>query len=297
MNPAVIPRLLPHRITLFLHGILIFLSLTAPGVTAFVLAWKGYGMAKKQFSLEGKVALVTGSSTGLGKAIAHSLGTAGAKVALNYQNNQSRAEATLAEYQAAGLDGAMFRANVIDEADVNRLVAEVADTLGPIDIVVVNATPDQPQKPIEEYDWEFYQSMLDFFIKSPFLLSRAVLPHMKAQRWGRIINIGSEVFNRGVGNFTAYCAAKGGQNGFNRSLATELAQWEITVNMIAPGWIPVERHENDPQEMKDGYLAGLPAQRWGVPKEVGDAVTFLASEEASYISGQNICVNGAHTVA
>ncbi len=96
---------------------------------------------------------------------------------------------------------------------------------GPVDILVLNATPAQPLKPIEEYDWEFYQQMLDFFVKSPYLLSRACLPHMKAQRWGRIINIGSEVVARGVPNFTAYIAAKGAQNGFNRGLATEVARW------------------------------------------------------------------------
>ena len=174
---------------------------------------------------------------------------------------------------------------------------EIEAQLGGVDIVVANATPDQPQKPIELYDWEFYQEMIDFFIKSPFLLARATVPQMKKGRWGRIIQVGSEVFQRGVPNFTAYVAAKGGQNGFTRSLATELAQWNITVNMVSPAWIPVERHENDPQEMKDEYLAGLPAKRWGTPKEVGDTVAFLASDEASYISGQNICVNAAHTVA
>lgn len=249
------------------------------------------------FRLDGRVALVTGSSTGLGKAMAMSLGAAGAKVALNYANNQKRAEATFAEFTSAGHQGALYRANVIDEAEVNAMVKRIADELGPVDIVVVNATPAQPQKPIELYDWKFYQSMLDFFIKSPFLLARATLPHMKKQKWGRIVNIGSEVFQRGVPNFTAYVAAKGGQNGFNRSLATELAAWNITVNMVSPGWIPVERHENDPQELKDGYFAGLPSKRWGVPKEVADTVVFLASNEASYVSGQNICVNGAHTVA
>lgn len=254
-------------------------------------------MSAKQFDLTGKVALITGSSTGLGKVMAMSLGEAGATVALNYANNQQRAEETFAGFQAAGYKGGLFRASVIDEAEVNRLVAQITEQLGPVDILVINATPDQPQMPIEEYTWEFYQSMLDFFIKSPYLLTRAVLPHMKAQRWGRIINIGSEVFQRGVPNFTAYCAAKGGQCGFNRSLASELAPWGITVNMISPGWIPVERHEKDPQELKDGYLAGLPMKRWGVPKEVADTVTFFASEEASYISGQNICVNGAHTLA
>ncbi len=253
--------------------------------------------AKAPFRLDGRVALVTGASTGLGKAMALSLGAAGAKVALNYYNNQPRAEKTFADYQKTGAQGALIRANVIDEAEVNRLVRETEKQLGPVDIVVVNATPEQPQKPIELYDWAFYQSMIDFFIKSPFLLTRAVLPHMKKQRWGRIINIGSEVFQRGVPHFTAYVAAKGGQNGFTRSLATELAQWNITVNMVSPGWVPVERHENDPKALKDGYFAGLPSKRWGVPKEVADTVLFFASNESSYVSGQNVCVNGAHTVA
>jgi len=248
------------------------------------------------FSLAGKVAWITGSSTGLGKVMAMRMGATGAKVALNYSNNQARAEETFKEFQDAGYEGAMFRGSVIDETEVNRMAREIADTLGPVDILVVNATPDQPQMPIEDYTWEFYQSMLDFFVKSPYLLTRAVLPHMKTQKWGRIINIGSEVFTRGVPNFTAYCAAKGGQTGFNRSLANELAPWEITVNVISPGWIPVERHEKDPQELKDGYLAGLPMKRWGVPKEVADTAVFLASNEASYVSGQNIAVNGAHTL-
>lgn len=254
-------------------------------------------MSTSQFSLEGRVALVTGSSTGLGKAMAMSLGEAGAKVAINYANNQSRGEETFEAFKSKGYEGGLFRASVIDEGEVNQMVDDIAAQLGPIDILVLNATPDQPQEPIEEYEWDFYQEMLDFFVKSPYLCVRACLPHMKAQGYGRIINIGSEVFQRGVPNFTAYCAAKGAQCGFNRSLATELAAYNITCNLVSPGWIPVERHENDPKELKDGYLAGLPAGRWGVPKEVADTVTFLASKEASYVSGQNICVNGAHTVA
>jgi 3-oxoacyl-[acyl-carrier protein] reductase len=250
-----------------------------------------------QFSLENHVAFVTGSSTGLGKAIAHSLGAAGARVALNYANNEARGKQAFEEYQAAGYEGMLVRGDVTNKGEVDNMVAGIADKLGPVDILVINATPDQPQKPIEEYEWDFYQEMLDFFVKSPYLLVRATLPHMKEQKWGRIINIGSEVFQCGVPNFTAYVAAKGAQNGFNRSLATELAPWGITVNMVSPGWIPVERHEKDPQEMKDRYLATMPSKRWGVPKEVGDTVLFVASEEASYVSGQNICVNGAHTVA
>lgn len=247
-------------------------------------------------TLQNRVALVTGSTTGLGKAMAIALGRAGARVALNYNNNSSRAEAAFAEFKAAGGVGMLARGDVSSETDVPRLLADIAINLGPVDILVVNATPDQPHKPIEEYDWPFYQQMLDFFVKSPVLLSKACLPHMKNQRWGRIINIGSEVVARGVPNFTAYVAAKGGQNGFNRGLATEVARWGVTVNMISPGWIPVERHANDPQEEKDGYRALIPADRWGVPQDLAGAVVFLASESASFVTGQNLHVNGGMTV-
>ncbi|MDG2382211.1 MAG: 3-oxoacyl-ACP reductase FabG [Pirellulaceae bacterium] len=247
------------------------------------------------FSLEGHVALVTGSSTGLGKATALALGKAGAKVAVNYFNNDQRANATLAELEEAGVECILVKANVIDEADVDRMFTEIEAKLGPVDILVVNATPDQPLKPIEEYDWEFYQQMLDFFIKSPYLLTRRALTSMKAKGWGRIVNITSEVFHRSVSPFSAYVAAKGGQIGWSRSMATELAPFGITVNTVAPGWIPTERHETDPQEMKDGYLAIVPMGRWGLPEDVAYAIVYYSSEEASFVTGQTICVNGGNT--
>ncbi|GJM29475.1 MAG: 3-oxoacyl-ACP reductase [Cyclobacteriaceae bacterium] len=245
------------------------------------------------FTLKNHVALVTGSTKGLGKQIAFALGKAGAKVCLNYANDWKTAEATFTEFQDAGCAGIMVRADVTDAGQIQSMISEIASKLGNVDILVVNATPDQPQKPIEEYDWDFYQLMLDFFVKSPFLLTRAVLKEMKQSRWGRIINIGSEVYQTAVPNFSAYVAAKGGQIGWTRSMSKELAPFGITVNIVNPGWIPVERHQNDPQAMKDAYFADIPAGRWGVPKDVADAVLYFASEESAFVSGQTLCVNGA----
>ena len=246
-------------------------------------------------TLDNRVVLITGSTTGLGKAMAMAFAKAGAKVVMNYYNNKERAEASFADLEAIGGPCMLTQANVINEASVDELYKEINETLGPVDILIPNATPDQPLKTIEEYNWDFYQSMIDFFLKSPYLLSKVCLPHMKRQKWGRIINITSEVFSLGVAPFTAYVAAKGSQTGFSRSLSNELAPFGITVNMISPGWIPVERHEKDPQEMKDMYLATIPAGRWGTPQDVAAAALYLASEEAAFVTGQTIAVNGGKT--
>jgi len=247
------------------------------------------------FSLLGRTALVTGSSTGLGKAMARCLGLAGAKVAMNYAHNASRAEAAHAELVAAGITAMLCRADVTSEAEIDSMFASIEAAFGPVDIVVVNATSAQPQKPIEEYDWAFYQEMLDFFVKSPYLLARRALPSMKARCHGRLINITSEVFHLGVAPFSAYVAAKGGQTGWSRSMCHELAPFGITVNMIAPGWIPVERHTDDSQTDKDAYLARIPAGRWGTPADIGWAAVYLAANEASFVTGQTIAVNGGTT--
>ena len=252
--------------------------------------------ARPPFSLAGKVALVTGSSTGLGLATAKCLGLAGAKVAMNYANNQARAEKALHEVRDAGVTADLYRADVTDSAEIDGMFMGIERMLGAVDIVVMNATPAQPQKAIEDYDWAFYQQMLDFFVKSPYLITRRVLPHMKKARHGRIINITSEVFRRGTHPFSAYVAAKGAQTGWSRAMAGELAPWQITVNMVAPGWIPVERHANDPEEMKEGYRKMIPMGQFGLPSDVGGAVTFRASDAAGFITGADIPVNGGMTV-
>ena len=161
------------------------------------------------FDLSGRTALVTGSTRGLGRAMAFSLAEAGARVVLNYANDKERGLACQRSFEEAGHESLLVGASVIDEGNVDRLVSKVESEFGGVDILVVNATPMQPRNPIESYDWAFHQEMIDYFLKSPFLLARRILPRMKAQKWGRIINIGSEVLARGIGHFSPYVAAKG----------------------------------------------------------------------------------------
>ena len=251
--------------------------------------------ANRFFSLAGHTALVTGSSTGLGRAIAFRLGQAGAKVAVNYFNNVQRAEATYAEFTNAGIEAILVRGDASTESGVDAIFSEIETTLGAIDIVVANATPDQPHEAIENYDWDFYQSMLDFFVKSPYLLARRALPAMKGKQRGRVVNSTSEVYRRRLTVIRAYVAAKGGQIGWSRSMASELAPHGITVNTVAPGWIPVAQHAKDPHAEKHAYFAQIPAGRWGTPEDIAAAVQYYASDDASFITGQTLCVNGGLT--
>ena len=214
---------------------------------------------------------------------------------MNYYNDDERANRAFSEFQSLGCEGILVRGNVIDEKSVQKIVEEGESKFGEIDIVVPNATPDQPLKPIEEYDWEFYQQMINFFVKSPYLLTRATICNMKQKKWGRIVNISSEVYQLSISPFSAYVSAKGGQIGWTRSMSKELAPFGITVNTVNPGWIPTERHNDDPQEDKDAYFDQIPVGRWGTPEDVGEAVAYFSSEEASFITGQTICVNGGNS--
>jgi 3-oxoacyl-[acyl-carrier protein] reductase len=247
--------------------------------------------------LSDKVALITGASRGLGKVIALELARRGAKVAVNYFGSADLAAQAVAEIRAAGGVAEAFKADVRDEADVARTVADAQSKLGgPIDVLVLNATGPQPFKSIEELTWRDCLDQLEFFVKSPVLFVKAVVGQMKSRRYGRIINIGSEVFEKGVPRFSNYTSAKGAQLGLTRSWAMELAEFGITVNLVAPGWIPTERHSTDPQEMKDAYASTVPMKRMGVPQDIAQAVAFLASDGANFITGQKLSVNGGNSL-
>jgi 3-oxoacyl-[acyl-carrier protein] reductase len=244
-----------------------------------------------------RTALVTGASRGLGAAIALELAASGANVAVNYLNGASAAENVCQQIAARGGHAASFQADVRDEAEIARLVREVGASLGAIDILVVNATGPQPFQSIEEQTWRSHLDQLEFFVKSPLLLLKAVLPGMKQRGFGRIINIGSEVFELGNPRFANYVAAKGAQLGLTRSWARELAPTGITVNLIAPGWIPVERHAGVDQQELDAYTAGVPMQHMGLPVDAAKAVAFLASDGAGFITGQCLSINGGNTLS
>jgi len=253
-------------------------------------------VVKNPFRLDDRVAWVTGSSRGLGRIIAETLAVAGAKVVVNCFTSREAGEAVVAGIRASGGQAMLVAGDVTDESEVNRMASEIEAHFGPVDIVVANATPFQPMKKLEDYTWEEHQSMAEAFIKSPFLLAKRLLPRMKERQSGRIINITSEVFHAGVPEFSAYVAAKGGQIGWSRSMANELAPHGITVNTVAPGWIPVERHDDVPEKAKANYLSTIPLGRWGKPSDIAHAVTFFAADESSFLTGQTLIVNGGRTL-
>jgi 3-oxoacyl-[acyl-carrier protein] reductase len=243
-----------------------------------------------------RTALITGASRGLGAAIAVALGAAGMKVAVNYHQRRVDAEQVCAAITQAGGVAHPFQADVRDESQAARLVEAICSHFGEIDVLVLNATGIQPLMSIEEQTWQAHLDQLEFFVKSPLLLVQATVAGMKRRGFGRIINIGSEVFELGNARFANYVAAKGAQLGLTRSWATELAETGITVNLVAPGWIPTERSEGVPQEHMDAYIQGVPMKRMGIPEDVAAMVTFLASDAAGFITGQKFAVNGANTL-
>jgi len=241
-------------------------------------------------------ALVTGASRGLGAHIARRLALDGWPVAVNYLPDREDAERVVADIVAAGGVAAAFRADVTDEADVAALVAAAGAALGPIQVLVPNATGPQPIIDAVEVTWQDHLDQLLFFVKSPTLLMQAAVPGMIARGGGRIIQIGSDAFERSLPGMSAYSAAKGAQISLTRTWARELGPLGITVNVVAPGWIPVERHAAVSPEAHAAYRADVPLGRMGTPAEIASVVAFLASDGARFITGERITINGGHTI-
>jgi 3-oxoacyl-[acyl-carrier protein] reductase len=245
---------------------------------------------------DGRVALVTGSSRGLGAVIARRLAGDGFAVAVNGRRGDGQAEQVARTIYGGGGVAEAFCADVTDEQQVAELVAAITGRFGPVDVLVLNATGPQPEAPVTEVGWAGHLAQLDFFVKSPVLLGRAVLPAMVARRYGRIVHIDSEVAHRPPPGRSAYATAKNAQIGLTLSWARELAPSGITVNTVAPGFVPVERHADVPEDTRRAYLASVPAGRMGTPGDIAHAVSFLASEGAGFITGQRIVVDGGRSL-
>lgn len=259
--------------------------------------------------LDGKVALVTGSSQGIGKAIAIRLAKAGTKVVINYRSHPEGAEATVKEVNAIGGDchmaegycdterGYSVGADLGMVEDVQRLVSTSIDHYGQLDILVNNAGIEK-HAPFWEVSEKAFDAVINVNLKGVFFATQAVVKHLMAtERPGKIINISSVHEDLPFPNFAPYCASKGGLKMLTRDLAVELAPYNITVNNVAPGAIETPINTkllNDPEKL-NALLKNIPLQRLGQPGDVASLVEFLASDDASYITGSTFFVDGGLT--
>jgi len=241
--------------------------------------------------LHGQVALVTGASRGIGRAIAERLARAGALVAVNYVQRQDAAEETLAGIHALGGQAELCRFDVANGAEVSAALQNVVDRHGKLDILVNNAglALDNLLLRLKEEEWE---RVMQVNLKGVFLCTKAAARFMVRQRSGRIVNSTTVVAQTGNAGQAAYSTAKAGIIGFTKTMAKELASRSITVNAVAPGFIETDMTGSLPEQVKTGYLSLIPAGRWGTAAEVAEVVTFLASPLAGYITGQVINING-----
>jgi 3-oxoacyl-[acyl-carrier protein] reductase len=256
----------------------------------------GNSMTNVDGRIEKRVALVTGASRGLGAVMARELAKSGWAVAVNYAHDVDRAARVVSSIEAQGGKAFAARFSVIDEKQLAPGLDVIKRVLGPVDLIVNNATGPQPEIPILEQSWRTYLDQLEFFVKAPLELLQLVLPDWRTRKSGRIINIGSEIAELGNPFFGNYASAKGAMLSMTRSWAKELAPEGITVNLVAPGWIPVERHENDAKAARDWYIDRTPMGHFGTPEDVAHAVVFLASDKADFITGQKLAVNGGRTL-
>ncbi len=241
--------------------------------------------------LEGKVALVTGASRGIGAGIALALAEEGAGVVVNYRRNADKADAVVKAITDKGGKAAAFRADVADVGDMKDLCAFAEREFGGVDVLVNNAAIHQ-HLPAHELPVEDWSRVMETNLTGPFVLSKECLPHMKEKGWGRIINISSMDAFTGTKVECHYGASKAGLIGFTRALALEVAPLAITVNAIAPGPIETDMLNVNTEERRRKLLSIVPVGRLGVTEDIAHAVVFLASPKASFVTGQTIHVNG-----
>lgn len=241
--------------------------------------------------LKGKNALVTGASRGIGRAIALELAKQGSNVAINYAGNEKKAEAVVQEIENLGCKAIKIQTDVADEAAVKMMVKEVISEFGSLDILVNNAGITRDNLLMRMKETEF-DEVINTNLKGVFLCTKAVTRQMMKQRKGKIINVASIVGVSGNPGQANYVAAKAGVIGLTKTTAKELASRNILVNAVAPGFISTDMTEALSQEQQEEMLAMIPLQKLGEPEDVAKVVRFLASDDASYITGQTIHIDG-----
>ncbi len=241
--------------------------------------------------LDGKTALITGASRGIGRAIAIRLASEGAAVAINYAGNAKAAEEVKSIIEAAGGKAMLVQADVSNAGSVDAMIKEVVEAFGGIDILVNNAgiTRDGLLMRMKEEDWD---AVINTNLKGVFYCTKAVSKLMMKKRAGRIVNMASVVGLTGNAGQANYAAAKAGVIGFSKTMAKELASRGITVNMVAPGYIDTDMTAVLSESVRETMVSGIPLGRAGTPEDVANAVLFLVSDNASYITGQVINVDG-----